>query len=97
MRFLVAAFAVTFAGASLCPAQSSAPEPKAAKVLKPAPSRNSPPDIIFFNGTIYTGEGLRNDNPQAVEAMAIGAGKVLSAGSNEHVKRLAGPKTGCAI
>ena len=51
------------------------------------------PDIIFYNAVIYTGEGLSRDKPQIVQAMAIGRGKVLYAGSNESVKRHAGPKT----
>jgi hypothetical protein len=49
--------------------------------------------MIFFNGVIYTGEGLGTDKPQTVEAMAIGDGKVLAVGTNKDIKRLAGPKT----
>ena len=52
-----------------------------------------PPDIIFFNGVIYTGEGFAEDKPVTVQAMAVGGGKVLAVGSNEEVSRLAGPKT----
>jgi len=51
------------------------------------------PEIIFFNGVIYTGEGFAQDKPQVVQAMAIGGGKVLAVGTNEEVTRLAGPKT----
>jgi predicted amidohydrolase YtcJ len=51
------------------------------------------PDIILFNGVIYTGEGFTQDKPQTVEAIAIGRGKVLAVGTNEDIKRLAGPKT----
>ena len=51
------------------------------------------PDIILFNGVIYTGEGFAQDKPQTVEAIAIGRGKVLAVGTNEDIKRLAGPKT----
>ena len=42
---------------------------------------------------IYTGEGFREGHPRVVEAMAIGGGKVLAVGSNEEMKRLAGPNT----
>jgi predicted amidohydrolase YtcJ len=58
-----------------------------------APAVKSVPDIIFYNGTIYTGEGLEQDKPQVVQAMAIGGGKVLAVGSNEEVRSLAGPST----
>jgi len=52
-----------------------------------------PPEIIFFNGVIYTGEGFADDKPVTVQAMAVGGGKVLAVGTNEEVTRLAGPKT----
>ncbi|MGA2250106.1 amidohydrolase [Terracidiphilus sp.] len=52
-----------------------------------------PPDDIYFNGRIYTGAGFDKDKPQVVEAIAISGGKVLAIGSNDEVKRLAGPKT----
>jgi predicted amidohydrolase YtcJ len=57
-----------------------------------------PPDDIYFNGRIYTGAGFdprssHMDTPQVVEAIAISDGKVLAVGSNDEVKRLAGPKT----
>ncbi len=58
-----------------------------------APMVNSVPDVIFYNGTIYTGEGLGQDTPKIVQAMAIGGGKVLAVGSNEEIRRLAGPST----
>jgi predicted amidohydrolase YtcJ len=51
------------------------------------------PEIIFFNAVIYTGEGLAQDKPQVVQAMAIGGGKVLAVGGNDEVTRLAGPNT----
>jgi predicted amidohydrolase YtcJ len=52
-----------------------------------------PPEDIYFNGRIYTGEGFKTDKPQIVEAIAIGGGKVLAVGTNAEIKRLAGPKT----
>jgi predicted amidohydrolase YtcJ len=58
-----------------------------------AQSTQMPPDDIYFNGRIYTGAGFDKDKPQVVEAIAIGGGKVLAVGSNDEVKRLAGPKT----
>jgi predicted amidohydrolase YtcJ len=51
------------------------------------------PEIIYFNGVIYTGVGMAEDKPETVQAMAIGAGKVLAIGTNEEVTKLAGPET----
>jgi predicted amidohydrolase YtcJ len=51
------------------------------------------PEVIFFNGVIYTGEGLSQDKPRTVQAMAIGGGKVLAVGRNKAIKRLAGTAT----
>jgi predicted amidohydrolase YtcJ len=51
------------------------------------------PEVIFFNGVIYTGVGLAEDKPDTVQAMAIGGGKVLAVGTTEEITRLAGPKT----
>ena len=51
------------------------------------------PEIIFYNGTIYTGEGLAQDKPRVVEAMALGDGKVLAVGDNSEIEQLAGPGT----
>jgi len=59
----------------------------------PAPPVNAPPEIIFFNGVIYTGQGLAEDKPVTVQAMAIGGGKVLAVGATEEITRLAGPDT----
>ena len=51
------------------------------------------PEVVFFNGVIYTGEGFSQDKPRTVQAMAIGGGKVLAVGGNEAIKRLAGAAT----
>jgi predicted amidohydrolase YtcJ len=51
------------------------------------------PEDIFFNGVIYTGEGLSHDKPRIVEAMAVGGGKILAVGRNEAIKHMAGPAT----
>jgi predicted amidohydrolase YtcJ len=56
-------------------------------------AQTTPPEMIFFNGVIYTGVGLAEDQPQTVEAMAIGGGKILAVGTNDEIRRLAGPKT----
>ena len=51
------------------------------------------PDLIYFNGVIYTGNGLAEDKPEIVEAIAIGDGKVLAVGTSQQITRLAGPNT----
>src|SRR6266542_5540787 len=51
------------------------------------------PEVIFFNGMIYTGQGLSHDKPRTVQAMAIGGGKVLAVGSNDAIKGMAGSTT----
>src|ERR1700740_3346136 len=53
----------------------------------------APPEIIFYNGVIYTGEGFAQDKPQTVQSIAIGGGRVIAIGTNEEIKRLAGSKT----
>ena len=56
-------------------------------------STTAMPEVIFYNGVIYTGEGLSQDKPRTVRAMAIGGGKVLAVGDNEAIKKMAGPAT----
>jgi predicted amidohydrolase YtcJ len=51
------------------------------------------PEVIFFNGLIYTGEGFSADKPRTVQAMAIGDGKVIAVGSTQEISRLAGAAT----
>ncbi|MGA9669373.1 MAG: amidohydrolase [Terracidiphilus sp.] len=86
MRFSSFFLATVLATAFLCAAQT-------------APSRQTPtrlatvPEIIFFNGVIYTGNGFANDKPETVQAMAIGGGEVLAVGTTEAITRLAGPTT----
>jgi hypothetical protein len=53
----------------------------------------SAPELIFFNGIIYTGEGLAEDRPQVVQAMAVRSGKVVAIGKNDDITRLAGANT----
>jgi hypothetical protein len=62
-------------------------------LAQPSTARPASPDIIFYNGIIYTGSGLAEGKPQTVHAMAIGGGKVLAIGSNEKIKPLAGTRT----
>ena len=57
------------------------------------PARSAKPDLIFFNGVIYTGAGFAEDQPQVVQAIAIGRGKVLAIGTSAEITRLAGPNT----
>jgi predicted amidohydrolase YtcJ len=58
-----------------------------------AAKTHSVPEIIYFDGVIYTGNGFDKDKPETVEAMAIGGGKVIAVGTTDQVTRLAGPKT----
>ena len=57
-----------------------------AQASRPPRSRGAAPaapDIIFFNGVIYTGDGFAEDKPQTVQAIAIGGGKIIAVGTNE--------------
>ncbi|HXR40543.1 MAG TPA: amidohydrolase [Terracidiphilus sp.] len=76
----------------VCTAQSVPAKHPPVKRENPA-KLNAVPDVIFFNGVIYTGIGLAEDKPQTVQAMAIGGGKVLAVGATGDVTRLAGPNT----
>jgi hypothetical protein len=79
---------------SICLPQTTAAKQSSSKRARPATANlNTVPDVIFFDGVIYTGVGLAEDKPQTVEAMAIGGGKVLAVGTTEEITRLAGPKT----
>src|SRR5208282_2486962 len=82
------------ASTSWCFAQASTASQDAPDIAKSTNAKTAdPPEIIFFNGIIYTGAGLAEDNPQTVQAMAIGGGKVIAVGTNTEIKRAAGPKT----
>ena len=97
MRVFSALLAAALAATSLsliCTAQTAPSQHPPARRTKPAPaSLDTVPEVIFFNGVIYTGNGLAEDKPETVQAMAIGGGKVLAVGTTEEVTRLAGPKT----
>ena len=79
--------------ASLASAQTIPTHHGPARRAVPPPPAQITPDIIFFNGVIYTGNGFADDKPETVQAIAIGGGKVLAVGTNDEVTRLAGPKT----
>jgi len=70
-------------------------------------AQQSPADVIFVNGDIYTGSGdvsvtTKNGTlppfttkipPRSVQALAVSAGKIVAVGSNDEVQKLKGPKT----
>jgi predicted amidohydrolase YtcJ len=97
MRVLSALLSATLVALPLspiCTAQSVLAKPPSTGRAKPASAKlNTVPDVIFFDGVIYTGVGLAEDKPQVVEAIAIGGGKVLAVGTTEEITHLAGPKT----
>jgi hypothetical protein len=93
MRVHTALLVAALAATSLCSGQTATVKRTPPKRVKPAPVRVAPPEIVFFNGVIYTGAGLAEDKPQTVEAMAIGGGKVLAVGTTAEMTRLAGPNT----
>src|ERR1700683_4050718 len=87
----IAAIAALSVGAFIA-AQTTPAKQAQAKSPKPA-AISGVPDIVLFNGVIYTGEGFADYKPETVQAMAIGGGKVLAVGTTEEITRLAGPKT----
>jgi predicted amidohydrolase YtcJ len=54
---------------------------------------NQTPDLILYHGVILTGDGLAQGQPQIVSALAIRAGKVVLAGTDDAVKAISGPHT----
>jgi predicted amidohydrolase YtcJ len=87
MHKFPALLAAALAVHSFCTAQTTGQH------NSPRPHAASAPDVIFFNGMIYTGAGFAEDKPQVVQAMAIGNGKVIAIGKNDEITRLAGPGT----
>jgi predicted amidohydrolase YtcJ len=87
MQKFPALLAAVLAVHSFCTAQTTSQHPSA-----PAQAASAP-DVIFFNGIIYTGAGFADDKPQVVQAMAIGSGKIIAIGKNDEIRRLAGPGT----
>ena len=93
MRAFLVLLAAGLATGSLSIAQTAPIRHAAPKRVKPAPVTATVPDLIVFDGVIYTGTGFDRDKPQIVQAIAIGGGKVLAVGSNSEITRLAGPHT----
>jgi len=94
MRKFPALVAAALAVCSFCFSQTAIRRhPGARNARPPVPARSAKPDLIFFNGIIYTGAGFAEDQPQVVQAIAIGHGKVLAIGTTTDVMRLAGPNT----
>jgi predicted amidohydrolase YtcJ len=97
MRAISSLVATALAASMLCHAQTvSAKHTASLRGRSSASTKSRPktsPDIIFFDGIIYTGVGFADDKPQTVEAIAISGGKVLAIGTNEEITRLAGLKT----
>ncbi len=93
MRVSTALLVAALVTGALCAAQTSNSVGRTSpKRLGSAPLATVP-EVIFVNGVIYTGVGMEKDNPETVQAMAIGGGKVLAIGTNDEVARLAGPNT----
>jgi predicted amidohydrolase YtcJ len=94
MRTSLFAFAAFMTASSLCAAQAPQPQHSAMPAPRPSAARVSGvPDLIYFNGLIYTGNGFALDRPETAQAIAVGGGKVLAVGTTIAIKRLAGPKT----
>ena len=70
MRKFAALVAVALPLSSFCLAQTAIRHPPAARTARPpVASHTSKPDVILFNGVIYTGVGFAEDQPQIVQAM----------------------------
>lgn len=93
MRASLACFVAALAILPFASAQSVPTHHGPARRTLPTPPAHIVPDIVFFDGVIYTGNGLADDKPETVQAMAVGGGKVLAVGTNDEITRLAGPKT----
>jgi predicted amidohydrolase YtcJ len=97
MRKVLAALAALAALLTVCLCCSAQAgirrHPAARNSRPPAQHAMNKPDLIFFNGIIYTGEGFAEDQPQVVQAMAVRGGKVVAIGKNDDIMRLAGRGT----
>lgn len=93
MRACLLLLTASLAAAPLCRAQDAQADHAIMTPIEHPSKPSALPDIIFINGVIYTGEGLSQDKPQTVQAMAVGGGKVIAVGSNDEIRRLAGPTT----
>lgn len=52
-----------------------------------------PVELVLYHGTILTGEGLKDEHPQIVSAMAIAGNKIVAVGTDAEMKHLAGSET----
>src|ERR1022692_4322408 len=94
MRTSLLLHAASIAAISSCLSLTSYAQQTSSSKTKSANSISvGSPEIIFFNGVIYTGAGFSEDKPEIVQAMAVGGGKVIAVGSDKEIKRLAGLKT----
>lgn len=84
---LLVAAACMLVHGQVSPHQAMPPRPKAPL------QQGATPDLIFYNGVIYTGNGLNEGTPETVSAMAIREGAVVTTGSDDEVRRLAGSRT----
>src|SRR5258708_37100107 len=94
MRVISSLCAAVLIATTICSAQNPPAKPVPRRRAKPAAVAPlaTAPEAIYFNAIIYTGEGLAEDKPQVVQAMAIGGGKALAIGTTEEITRLARPK-----
>src|SRR5579872_306829 len=93
MRLFPAVLAALVAEGSFSFAQTARPShPSSSQSKHRMPARTGP-DLILFDGLIYTGLGFADDKPEVVQAIAIGGGKVLAAGKTSEILALAGPNT----
>jgi hypothetical protein len=93
MRIPLFAVAAVMVAGSFCGAQTPRPQHAAVNENKPVHAGSSVPDIIYFNGVIYTGNGFAEGKPEIVQAIAVGGGKVLAVGTTKEITRLAGHDT----
>lgn len=93
MRVPCFALAAAMVAGAFCAAQTPRPQHAASAVRKSAPADPSIPDLIYFNGVIYTGNGFAEGKPEIVEAIAVRGGKVLAVGTTKAISRLAGHET----
>lgn len=87
------AFSLSCSGQSATQHRAPAHKPATPTAARPRTKLSGVPDLIYFNGVIYTGAGFETDKPETVQAIAVGGGKVLAVGTTEEITRLAGPDT----
>src|SRR5690349_17684832 len=93
MRTISAVLAMVIFVCVSASAQPHGKKPASKHSQRAGSSAATSPDDVFFNGVIYTGEGLAEDKPAVVEAMAVAKGKVIAVGSTAQITKLAGKRT----